>query len=67
MCSGAIVNSRIKKVVIGARHIKNSYINKQNDFKKDYLEHNKIELICDVMQEDCSQILQKFFKDLRKK
>ena len=67
MCSGAIVNSRIKKVVIGARHIKNSYINKQNDFKKDYLEHNKIELIFDVMQEDCSQILQKFFKDLRKK
>ena len=33
MCSGAIANSRIKKLIIGTKHIKNSYTEKQHEFK----------------------------------
>ena len=42
MCSGAIVNSRIKKLIIGTKHIKNSYTEKQHEFKIDYYEYNNI-------------------------
>lgn len=67
MCSGAIVNSRIKKLIIGTRHIKNSYIEKQNEFKLDYFDNNNVKVAFDVLQEECSIILQEFFKALRKR
>ena len=67
MCSGAIVNSRIKKLIIGTRHIKNSYTEKQHEFKIDYYKDNNIQIKFGILEEDCSNILQKFFKNLRKK
>ncbi|AUN12814.1 nucleoside deaminase [Paraclostridium sordellii] len=65
MCSGAIVQSRIKKLIIGTKHIKNLNIEKQHKFKIDYFDTCNIELTFDVLQEECSSILQKFFKELR--
>ncbi|RDY25195.1 nucleoside deaminase [Romboutsia weinsteinii] len=67
MCSGAIAHSRIKKLIIGTRHIKNSYIEKQHEFKLDYFVNNNIDLTFGVLQEECSGILQEFFKALRKR
>ena len=67
MCSGAIAHSRIKKLIIGTRHIKNSYIEKQHEFKIDYFVNNNIDLTFGVLQEECSGILQEFFKALRKR
>ena len=46
---------------------KNSYIEKQHEFKMDYFNFNNIEVTFGVNQEDCSIILQRFFKTLRKK
>ena len=65
MCSGAIVQSRIKKLIIGTKHIKNLNIEKQHKFKIDYFDTCNIEVTFDVLQEECSSILQKFFKELR--
>lgn len=65
MCSGAIVQSRIKKLIIGTKHIKNLNIDKQHKFKIDYFDTCNIEVTFDVLQEECSSILQKFFKELR--
>lgn len=67
MCSGAIVNSRIKNVIIGTKHIKNANIQKQHIFKIDYFEDNKVNIEFGIMEEECSTILQRFFKLLRKK
>lgn len=67
MCSGAIVNSRIKKLIIGTRHIKNSYVEKQHEFKIDYYNDNNIEVSFGTLKDDCSNILQEFFKKLRKR
>ena len=67
MCSGAIVNSRIKKLIIGTKHIKNSYTEKQHEFKIDYYKDNNIQITFGVLEEDCSTILQEFFKNLRKR
>ena len=67
MCSGAIVHSRIKKLVIGTKHIKNAYTEKQHEFKIDYYQYNNIETTFGILQEECSNILQEFFKNLRKR
>ena len=67
MCSGAIVNSRIKNLIIGTKHIKNLYIEKQHEFKIDYYEDSNVEVSFGVLKEDCCNILQEFFKNLRKK
>jgi len=67
MCSGAIVNSRIKNLIIGTKHIKNSYTEKQHEFKIDYYEDSNVEVSFGVLKEDCCNILQEFFKTLRKR
>lgn len=67
MCSGAIANSRIKKLIIGTKHIKNAYTEKQHEFKIDYYKYNNIETTFGVLQEECSNILQEFFRKLRKR
>ncbi len=67
MCSGAIVNSRIKNLVIGTNHIKNSYTDEQSKFKKTYYEFYNINTTVGVLQEECSTILSQFFRDLRKR
>lgn len=66
MCSGAIVNSRIKNVNIGARHIKNLYTEKEHDFKNVYYEYNNINIEFGILEEKCSNILKDFFRNLRK-
>jgi len=67
MCSGAIVNSRIKNLIIGTKHIKNSYTEKHHEFKIDYYEDSNVEVSFGVLKEDCCNILQEFFKTLRKR
>ncbi len=66
MCAGAIINSRIKTVYFGA------YDNKAGSFGSivnfnDIAYNHKPEIIGGVMQEECSEILTKFFKQLRNK
>lgn len=67
MCSGAIVQSRIKKLIIGTKHIKNLNIEKQHEFKVDYFNTCNIDVTFDILKEECSDVLQKFFKELRKR
>ena len=66
MCAGAIVNSRIKRVVFGASDLKagafGSVFN-MNDFP---LNH-KPEIVSGVCIDECSSLLTSFFADLRKK
>ncbi len=67
MCSGAIVQSRIKKLIIGTKHIKNLNIEKQHEFKIDYFDTCNVEVTFDILKDECSSILQEFFKKLRKR
>ena len=66
MCAGAIINSRIKKVTFGASDRKaGSCGTLVNLFDIDY--NHKPEIKGGFMEEECSEILSEFFKELRVK
>lgn len=65
MCAGAIINSRIKRLVFGAYDKKaGSCGSVVNLFDLPY--NHKPEVLGGVLQEECSNILSDFFKKLRK-
>ncbi len=66
MCAGAIINSRIKKLVYGASDKKaGSTGSVINLFELPY--NHSPQVVCGVLKEECSQILTDFFKSLRLK
>ena len=65
MCSGAIVQSRIDRVVIGAMNPKAGCAGSiLNLLQMDEFNH-QVEITAGVLQEECSTILKDFFRDLR--
>ena len=66
MCAGAIINSRIKKVYIGALDEKTGTAGSVLNLFEDYKFNHKVEVEKGVMQEECENILKDFFKMLRK-
>ena len=66
MCTGAIINSRIKRLVYGASDYKaGSCGSIVNLFDLPY--NHKPETVSGFMQEECAEILTEFFKQLRNK
>ncbi|NLL00084.1 MAG: nucleoside deaminase [Clostridiales bacterium] len=65
MCSGAIVQARIKRAVIGTMNPKagcgGSILNllQMEEF------NHQVEISTGILQEECTEILQTFFKELR--
>lgn len=66
MCAGAIINSRIKKVVFGARDSKAGSFGSVADFNELPYNH-KPEIISGVLENECSEILSLFFAELRQR
>ena len=65
MCAGAIINSRIDRVVYGASDKKaGSCGSVVNLFELDY--NHKPELLGGVLEDECAGVLSEFFKELRK-
>ncbi len=66
MCTGAIINSRIKKLVYGASDYKaGSAGSVVNLFDLPY--NHKPEIVKGICEEECSEILTNFFRNLRNK
>lgn len=66
MCAGAIINSRIKKVVFGARDSKAGSFGSVANFNELPYNH-KPEIISGVLENECSEILSLFFAELRQR
>lgn len=66
MCAGAIINSRIKKVYIGAMDEKTGAVGSVFNLFNDYTFNHKVEAETGVVEKECQEILRKFFKELRK-
>ncbi|MFS1510922.1 tRNA adenosine(34) deaminase TadA [Chengkuizengella sp. SCS-71B] len=66
MCAGAIVQSRVKQVIYGASDPKAGCAGTlMNLLQEDRFNH-QTEVVTGVLQEECSDLLKKFFKRLRK-
>lgn len=64
MCAGAIINSRIKKLIFGAKDTKaGSCGSVINLFELKY--NHRPEVISGVMEVKCRNLLSNFFKNLR--
>jgi len=62
MCSGALYWSKLGKIVFGAFDEKNSYrrvAGNNNPF------HPKTEIVGGILEEECSQLMKNFFKNIR--
>jgi len=67
MCSGAILQSRIEKLYIGAMDPKAGAAGSVINVFEDYWFHHKCEIHKGILQEECSNVLKDFFKKKRLK
>ena len=65
MCAGAMINSRIKKVYIGAKDEKTGAVGSVLNLFNDYTFNHKVEVETGIMEKECQKILKQFFKELR--
>ena len=66
MCAGALIQSRMKKVYIGTMDYKTGACGSVLNLLQDYTFNHKVECETGILKQDCEEILQNFFKDLRK-
>ena len=65
MCAGAIINSRIERVVYGAKDYKAGSVESvQKMFDLSY--NHKPEVTSGILEDECAEILSEFFKMLRR-
>jgi Cytosine/adenosine deaminases len=67
MCSGAIVQSRIKKVYIGSMNPKAGCAGSILNLLQVSQFNHQVEIETGILEETCSQMLKQFFRELREK
>ena len=65
MCSSALIQARMGKVVFGAYDKKRGGLGGSIDLSKHKSSHHKMEILGGILEEECSHILQLWFKKLR--
>ncbi len=65
MCSGAIVNSRIKRLVYGCNDPKGGAVVSLYNILNDKRLNHQVEITNGILEEECRAILKRFFKELR--
>lgn len=66
MCAGAIIQSRIKRVVYGAKDPKAGCAGTLMNLLDENRFNHQAELTTGVLEEECSTLLTSFFRELRK-
>lgn len=67
MCAGAIIQSRISRVIYGTRDPKAGCVGSLMNLLQDSRFNHQTEVVEDVLKEECSQILKEFFREIRRK
>lgn len=66
MCAGAIVHTRLQKVIFGASDPKAGAAGGAMNLLQHSALNHRCEIIFGVMEEECKQLLQSFFQEKRK-
>ncbi|MDP4086591.1 MAG: tRNA adenosine(34) deaminase TadA [Bacillota bacterium] len=67
MCSGAIILSRVKRVVYGTSDPKGGCAGTLMNLLQDQRFNHQSEITVGILQEECSQMLSNFFRSLRER
>jgi tRNA(adenine34) deaminase len=67
MCAGAIVQSRLAKVVIGSMNPKAGCAGSVLNLLQMKEFNHQVEMVKGVLEEECSKMLSGFFQELREK
>lgn len=67
MCSGALINARIRKLYIGTNDPKTGACGSKLNLLEDVTFNHKIDIERNVLQKECETILKDFFKFLRER
>lgn len=67
MCVGAMIHARVGKLVFGASDLKTGATGSAINLIHDSIHNHKIEVVGGVMEMQCKELLQMFFKLKRKK
>ena len=65
MCAGAIIQSRIKKVYYGVADEKTGAVGSKLNLFKDFKFNHNVEFENSILEKQCKEVLQNFFKELR--
>ena len=66
MCSGAIINSRIKNIFFGAHDPKAGCVDSKVHLFEPGLFNHDVNVVGNVLESECAQLLKDFFSKLRK-
>ncbi len=66
MCAGALVNSRVERLVFGARDPKAGYCGSLGNIVADPRLNHRLEVVEGVLAEEASALLREFFASLRR-
>lgn len=66
MCAGAIIQSRIERVIFGAFDPKAGCAGTLYNLLSDTRFNHRAEIVAGVLEEECAELLRRFFKDKRK-
>jgi tRNA(adenine34) deaminase len=66
MCAGAIMLSRVKRLIIGAMDPKGGAAGSLLSIPEDERFNHQTEIIRGVLEEECSGMMKNFFRELRK-
>ena len=65
MCAGAMVNARLGRLVYGCGDVKGGAVDNLYQLLSDSRLNHQVEVVSGVLEEDCAQLLKKFFGNRR--
>jgi tRNA(adenine34) deaminase len=65
MCAGAMVNARLGRLVYGCKDDKGGAVGSLYNILSDKRLNHQVEVVSGILEEECSEILKKFFQHRR--
>ena len=67
MCTGAILQARVGRLVFGAEDPKGGAVSSLYSLLEDTRLNHRVEVASGVLREECRELLQRFFQERRQK